>query len=50
MEGFQVLFALVVLVFGVWLLIKQVNMYSDITDLRDTLREIRDKINEIDNR
>jgi hypothetical protein len=50
MEGFQVLFALVVLVFGVWLLIKQISMYSDITDLRDTLRQILDKINEIDNR
>ena len=50
MEVFQALLALAVLVFCVWLLIKQVNMYSDITDLRDTLREIRDKINEIDNR
>ena len=50
MEVFQALLALAVLVFCVWLLIKQVNMYSDITDLRDILREIRDKINEIDNR
>lgn len=50
MEVFQVLFALVVLVFSVWLLIKQISMYGDVEDLRDTLRQILDKINEIDNR
>lgn len=50
MEVFQALLALAVLVFCVWLLAKQVNMYGDVEDLRDTLRQILDKINEIDNR
>lgn len=47
---FPGLAVIVILVFCVWLLIKQISMYSDITDLRDTLRQILDKINEIDNR
>ena len=50
MEGFQVLFALIVFVFGVWLLIKQIYMYGDIADIRDTLHKILDKRNENNNK